>query len=145
MSAPAYLKNWQLSVMPIFERFAKWHHSSGKVDLTDHSAPDTMFSCRRRPVVFGGQVNCLMRQVRSDLGLVRVPVLIMQGRCDRTIAADSGQGLYEGLATRNKEIVWWSHSGHAITVDSEREAVWARSYAFIVAHGAAPRNANRQA
>ena len=145
MSAPAYLKNWQLKVMPIFKLFAKWHHSSGKVDLTDPSVQDRMFSYRRIPVVFGEQVNCLLRQVRSDLELVRVPVLIMQGRCDRTIAADSGPVLFEGLATKDKEIVWWPNSGHALTVDSEREAVWARSYSFIVAHSADPTSANRKA
>jgi carboxylesterase len=134
MSAPAYLKNWQLAVMPIMKRFIKWYHSSGKVDLTDPSAQDRMFSYRRIPVVFGEQVNYLQRAVRRDLGLVTVPVLLMQGRCDRTIPADSAQIFWDGLQTEDKEIVWWPNSGHAITMDSEREAVWARSYAFIVAH-----------
>jgi carboxylesterase len=134
MSAPAYLKNWQLKVMPIVKRFAKWHHSSGKTDLTDPSARDKMFSYQRVPVVFGEEVNVLMRQVRSDLGLVQVPVLIMQGRCDRTIPADSAQVLFDGLGAKDKQIVWWPNSGHAITVDSEREQVWSRSYAFIAAH-----------
>jgi carboxylesterase len=93
-----------------------------------------MFSYRRIPVVFGEQVNCLMGQVRSDLGLVRVPVLIMQGRCDRTIPADSAQILFDGVGSKDKQIIWWPNSGHAMTVDSEREAVWSRSYAFIAAH-----------
>jgi carboxylesterase len=134
MSAPAYLRNWQLKAMPIVKRFLKWHHSSGKVDLTDPSARDRMFSYRRIPVVFGEEVNSLIRQVHSELGLVQVPVLIMQGRCDRTIAADSAHVLFDGLGTKDKQIVWWPNSGHAITVDSEREQVWARSYAFIAAH-----------
>ena len=86
------------------------------------------------PVVFGQEVDRLQRQVRSNLARVQVPVLIMQGRCDRTIPADSAQILFEGLGTKDKEIVWWSNSGHAITVDSERQAVWARAYAFIAAH-----------
>jgi carboxylesterase len=134
MSAPAYLKNWQLKVMPIVRRFAKWHHSSGKTDLTDPSAQDKMFSYQRIPVVFGEEVSHLMRRVRSELGLVQVPVLIMQGRCDRTIPADSAQVLFDGLASKDKQIVWWPNSGHAITVDSERQEVWFRSYAFIAAH-----------
>jgi carboxylesterase len=134
MSAPAYLKNWQLKVMPIVKRFAKWHHSSGKTDLTDPSAQDRMFSYQRIPVVFGEEVSCLIRQVRSDLALVQAPVLLMQGRCDRAIAPDSAQVLFDGLGTKDKQIVWWPNSGHAMTVDSEREQVWSRAYAFIAAH-----------
>jgi carboxylesterase len=134
MSAPAYLKSWQLKVMPVVTRFAKWHRSSGNADLTVPSVGESKFSYRRIPVVFGEQVNSLMQQVRSDLGLVQVPVLIMQGRRDGTIAADSAQVLFDGLGTKDKQIVWWSSSGHAMTVDHEREQVWARSYAFIAAH-----------
>jgi carboxylesterase len=134
MSAPAYLKNWQLKAMPIIKRFAKWHRSSGKVDVTDPSDRDRMFSYRRIPVAFGEEVNSLARQVRRDLGLVQVPVLIMQSRRDRTIPAGCAQVLFDGLATKDKEIVWWSNSGHAMTVDSDCEQVWYRSYAFIAAH-----------
>ncbi|MFH1486269.1 MAG: alpha/beta fold hydrolase, partial [Chloroflexota bacterium] len=72
MSAPAYLKNWQLKVLPLMKHLVKWHHSNGKVDLTDPNARDRMFSYQRIPIVFGEQVNCLMRQVRSDLRLVQV-------------------------------------------------------------------------
>ncbi|MBC7262066.1 MAG: alpha/beta hydrolase, partial [Chloroflexi bacterium] len=88
------------------------------------------------PLVFGEQVNRLLQEVRSNLGQVKVPVLIMQGRYDRTIPPDSAQILFDSLGTEDKEIVWWPNSGHAITVDSEREAVWARAYAFIAAHAA---------
>jgi carboxylesterase len=134
MSAPAYLKNWQLKVMPIMKHLVKWHHSSGKLDLTDPGARNGVFFYRRIPISFGEQVNCLQRQVRSDLALVTVPVLLMQGRCDRTIPADSAQMLFDGLSTKDKQIIWWPNSGHAMTVDSEREEVWSRSYAFIAAH-----------
>ena len=65
---------------------------------------------------------------------MQVPVLLMQGRFDRTIPVASAQPIFESLGSKDKEIVWWSNSGHAITVDTEREAVWARAYAFIVAH-----------
>ena len=138
MSTPAHLESWQLRVMGIIKHFIKWHHSSGKVDVVDPSVKDLQFSYQRIPVVFGEQVNCLMSAVRNELSLVHLPVLIMQGRCDRTIAADSAQTLFDGLGTKDKEIVWWPHSAHSMIVDGEREAVWARSYAFIVAHSAVP-------
>lgn len=55
----------------------------------------------------------------------------MQGKNDHHVPADSAHIVFQGLGTEEKEIVWWANSGHAITVDSEREAVWARAYGFI--------------
>ena len=136
MSTPAHLKGWQLKVMPVMKRLIKWHHSVGPVDVADPGARAGMFSYRRIPVAFGEQVSFLQGAVRRDLHLVTVPVLLMQGRRDRTIPADSAQMLFDGLRTVDKEIVWWPNSAHAIPMDSEREAVWARSYAFIIAHSA---------
>ncbi|MBC7231674.1 MAG: alpha/beta fold hydrolase [Chloroflexi bacterium] len=133
MAAPAYLSDWRLRWLPIIKHFVKWYHSSGEVDLTDPEAGERIFFYRRVPLVFGEQVNRLLQEVRSNLGQVKVPVLIMQGRRDRTIPADSAQILFDSLGSDDKEIVWWPNSGHAITVDSEREAVWARAYDFIAA------------
>jgi len=134
MSAPAYLADWRLKWVPVIKHFIKWHHSSGESDLTDPQAQEMLWFYRRVPVVFGQEVDRLMRQVRGNLSRVQSPVLIMQGRCDRTIPAESAQIFFDGLGTQDKQIVWWSNSGHAITVDSEREAVWARAHAFIADH-----------
>jgi len=134
MGTPAYLKDWRLKLLPIIKYFVKWYHSSGELDLTDPHGGERVFFYRRVPIVFGQQVNRLLHEARGSLARVQVPVLIMQGRCDRTIPADSAQILFDRLGTKDKELVWWPNSGHAITVDTEREAVWARAYAFIVAH-----------
>ncbi|MGC8787026.1 MAG: alpha/beta hydrolase [Anaerolineae bacterium] len=136
MAAPAYLSDWRLRWLPVIKHFIKWYYSSGELDLTDPEAGQRLSFYRKVPLVFGEQVNRLLQEVRSSLGQVRVPVLIMQGRYDRTIPPDSAQILFDSLGTEDKEIVWWPNSGHAITVDSEREAVWARAYAFIAAHAA---------
>ncbi|MGQ9494334.1 MAG: alpha/beta hydrolase [Anaerolineae bacterium] len=138
MAAPAYLSDWRLKLLPIIKHVIKWHYSSGELDLTDPAGKDRVFFYRRVPLVFGEQVNRLLREVRSCLGQVKVPVLIMQGRYDCTIPADSAQIIFDNLGTSDKEIVWWPNSGHAITVDSEREAVWARAYTFIAAHAPCP-------
>jgi len=134
MSAPAYLKQWQMKLLPIIKRVMKWHHSSGEMDLTDPAGRDRVYFYRRIPVTFGEEVDRLQRAVRASLDRVRAPVLLMQGRYDRSIPANSAQHFFDGLGCKDKEIVWWSNSGHAITVDSEREAVWARAYGFIAAH-----------
>jgi carboxylesterase len=134
MSTPAYINDWRLKLLPVVKLFVKWHAMNDELDLTDPSARQMMSFYRRIPVTFAQEVQSLMREVRASLPAVQVPVLVMQGRFDRSIPADSAEVILESLGARDKEIVWWSNSGHAITVDTECEAVWARAYAFIAAH-----------
>jgi len=143
MSAPAYLQQWQTKLLPLVRLVMKWHRSSGELDLTDPQAADKLFFYRRVPVAFGAHVVRLQREVRRSLARVQAPTLIMQGRHDRSIPADSAQILFDSLGAVDKQLVWWPNSGHAITVDSEREAVWARAYAFIVEHAAGTINPSR--
>ncbi len=134
MSAPAYIKDWRLRLLPVLKLFIKWFHSSGELDLTDPEAGQRVFFYRRIPTAFGEQVARLLREVRQNLARVEVPLLIMQGAHDRTIPPESAQFIFDHVGSADKEIVWFPNSGHAITVDSEREAVWARAYDFIVTH-----------
>lgn len=134
LSTPAYLNDWRLKWLPILKYFVKWHHSSGEQDLTDPNGREKVSFYRRVPISFVQHANRLLREARDNLARVQVPVLIMQGDFDRSIPADSAQILFDGLATEDKEIVRWSNSGHPITVDSERQAVWARVHGFVAAH-----------
>jgi esterase/lipase len=36
------------------------------------------------------------------------------------------------VASADKTVLWMENSGHNVLVDSEREAVWARSYAWMM-------------
>jgi carboxylesterase len=134
MSAPAYIKDWRLYLLPVLKWFVKWFHSTGELDLTDPEAGERLFFYRRIPVVFGEQFVRLLSQVRQSLSQIKVPLLIMQGAHDRTIPAESARFIFERIGSADKEIVWFPNSGHAITVDSEHEAVWARAYEFIIKH-----------
>jgi len=82
MAAPAYITDWRFRFLPLIKLFVKWRHSSGKLDLTDPNGRERVFFYRRIPVIFGQEVNHLLQEVRGSLGQVKVPVLIMQGRCD---------------------------------------------------------------
>ena len=54
------------------------------------------------------------------------------------MSRNSARLLYEHLGSKDKELVVLHNSGHCMTVDSEREAILARSYGFIAAHATVP-------
>jgi carboxylesterase len=131
MGAPAYITDWRVRFLPLIRLFVRWVTPNIESDLTDPEAEER-FSCYQViPVRCVGSVRQLLRLVRRELPRIQVPALIMQGENDHHVPADSAPIIFEELGAADKEIVWWPNSGHCITVDSEREAVWARAYEFI--------------
>jgi carboxylesterase len=135
MSTPAYISDWRFRFLPLAQPFVRWFTPNMDWDTTDPLAPQRCWCYSRLPTSCIVSLGELMRLVRRELPRVLASALIMHGRHDRSVPADSPQIFFDGLGTQDKEIVWWANSGHSITVDSEREAVWARAYAFMVAHG----------
>ncbi|MDY7080384.1 MAG: alpha/beta fold hydrolase [Chloroflexota bacterium] len=131
MSAPAYIADWRFHFLPLVHPFVRWVTPDAESDLTDTEAESRFSAYSRLPTSALVSLRQLLRLVRRELSQVQVPILVMQGERDRTIPHDSAQILFDGLGTTDKEIVWWPNSGHCITIDSEREKVWAQTYAFI--------------
>lgn len=61
---------------------------------------------------------------RRRLPEIRVPALIMQSHKDTTVAPESAQIIYDGIATppEQKRIVWFEVTEHEMFRDCEREA-----------------------
>ena len=134
MSAPAYIADWRFRFFPLVQHFVRWVVPNIESDLTDPEAENRCFSYDRLPTRCVASLGELLSLVRSELSQLKVPTLVMQGEKDHHIPSDSAHIIFERLGTEEKEIVWWPNSGHCITVDSEREAVWARAYEFIAKH-----------
>jgi len=134
MGTPAYIADWRFRFVPLAQYFVRWVTHPMESDLTDPEAEERVFCYKRLPTRCIASLGQLIRLVRQELPQVKVPALIMQGEKDHHVPADSAQIVFEELGAADKELVWWSNSGHCITVDSEREAVWARAYEFIAKH-----------
>lgn len=137
MSAPIYFKNWQITVLPVAKHAVRWH-TKGPSDLIDPTAQERLWHYPRVPTHSIHQMSVLAREVRRLLPRLAGPLLIMQGRHDRTIHPGCGAYLYEHAGSADKALVYYENSGHGIVEDTEREAVWARAYEFIRAHAPAP-------
>jgi carboxylesterase len=64
------------------------------------------------------------QRTRRRLSEVEVPMLIMQSRNDSTVAPESAQIIYQGIATppEEKRIIWFEKTEHEMFRDCEREA-----------------------
>lgn len=69
------------------------------------------------------QTNCLPK--------ITCPLLIMQSTVEKHVKPESAQIIYDHVASTDKEIVWYHHSGHLLALDGERQDVYQRIGAFL--------------
>ncbi len=73
-----------------------------------------------------------VRHARRVLPLVQVPALVMHGRDDAIVAPANAEAILRGLASAQKELVWWDNTGHQMLVEGPHRAeVYARIVAFV--------------
>jgi len=132
--APAlYVPDWRIHLTPILKHFIKFMPKpEGEVDLADPAALDLLWFYDQVPLACAAELRAFMALVRRELPRITAPTLIMQGKLDRSVSLKGAQVAYERIASRVKRLVWLEGSGHAVTVDAEKERVWEEAYRFIV-------------
>jgi carboxylesterase len=65
----------------------------------------------------------LMEAARRALPRIRVPVVIIQSKADETVHHTSAETIYDGLASRQKRIVWLERSRHVALLDAESDRI----------------------
>lgn len=130
--APALrVANRMLPLTPILRYVVAQFPAGPSTDLSDPEAPARLWHYATFPVAGAAQLSHLQRVVRRELEAIRTPALVFYSTQDGTIHPTAAPAVYAGLGSPDKEMVRLEHSGHCMTVDAEREAIFARSYAFI--------------
>jgi carboxylesterase len=136
--APAiFVTDWRSRFLWLFKhliQFLPWDPVRDGDDLTDPTARQRfIWAYDGTPVAAAAQVVQLQRVVRRDLRRITMPALIFMGTRDQAVTASSAVYAFDHIASQDKELVWLTHSGHCLWIDSEREQVWDRTHRFIAA------------
>ena len=126
--------NWMLPLAGLAKYVMPMNRPPEGTDLTDPEAPARLWHYEVRPTAAAAEMYRLQRVVRRRLGDITTPALVVYSTADRSIHPQSAPRMFEGLGTSDKELLLLHNSGHCLTVDSEREQVFARSYGFIAKH-----------
>lgn len=68
-------------------------------------------------------LHVLMKQAYRNLYLVDCPVLVIQSRADKTVRSVSAQMICDGVAGKEKEILWLDGVPHVCTISKECERI----------------------
>lgn len=74
-----------------------------------------------------------IQDIREHVDEVLDPLLVIQAEQDEMINPDSANIIYNETDTDEdeKDIKWYANSGHVITIDKEKEAVFEEVYRFL--------------
>lgn len=85
----------------------------------------------RVPTKAAYSVLQFIRKARRALPAVKCPALIIHARQDHTAHPDNAPMIQREIGSEDTELVWLERSYHVITVDLEREQVYAKTLEFI--------------
>lgn len=97
----------------------------------DESIEQYIVSYDRTPIICAESLDRLIKEIRNSLDKVSVPILIMQGKRDETVRFESAEYIYNHVGSTTKELKWYEKSTHIMTLDQEREKVFADILKFI--------------
>ena len=72
-----------------------------------------------------------LQEVRDAVDEVMDPLLVIQSENDEMINPDSANIIYNEAISEDKHLSWYQNSGHVITIDKEKEAVFEEIYSFL--------------
>ncbi len=123
MGTPRFFPDWRLRVIRWWKYVAPWHVPARESDLGDPDRLLALHSYARRPSACIESLMQFIRVVERELPSIRVPTLLLYGRRDRTVPVQNAAFILDRLGAADKQLIWFERSGHAVTVDLEREEV----------------------
>ena len=103
----------------------RWHYPDrNPVDLWDQEAVKQLRSYNRRPMSAHHELVLLYREALRAATEIRVPTLVLHGKRDSTVPPANARLIADAIGDQ-ASLHYFDRSGHAITVDVDREEAFA--------------------
>ena len=124
LAAPIWLSGPLAPLLPVIKRVVRWHRAGDDVDLWHPDAVEELYSYGLRPTRSIDELRRLCAAVRNQLAEIRAPVLVLHGERDRSIDPRCAREIARRLiGSAAVELTMLPRSGHAISVDVDRDTV----------------------
>ena len=128
LSTPIFLTARRISLLPLYRAFLRYVPKKRRDYDID---PCIYVGYDKTPLASVSSLLDLIQSAQEDFPKVQCPSLLVQSRREHTVRPESATYIYERLGALEKEIFWLEKSGHVVTLDIEREAVFAKVAEFV--------------
>ena len=131
LAGAVFLKDWRLSLLPLFRNLITYHYKSKGPDIKDAVIKHQVPTYQKYPVKSIDQLLSLFRSVRNDLKQVDAPALLIHSKKDRTVHFSNLDYIYMHISSQIKEKMILEDSYHVISIDLEKERIYQQILNFI--------------
>jgi len=133
LAAPIWLSDRRLRLIGLLKHLRRWHvPDATDVDLFWPEAVEELHSYGRRGTRSLHELTRLLATVRSELPMIRPPVLVLQGARDRSVDPRNAGDITRRLGcSAAVDTHVYPRSGHALSVDVDRDDINARVLAWF--------------
>ena len=129
LAAPIFVVDKRVKFIPILKHFIKSIPKGKRVYNVDEKYKITY---SRMPLKALASMFELLKQCKEKvLPQIKIPCLVIQSTAEHTVQPKSAQYIYEHLGSKQKKLLWYKHSGHILTLDCEREAIFKQISKFF--------------
>ena len=130
ISTPYQISDWRLPFIRPLSFFIR-KVGKGAPDWQNPEAASDHAEYPYYPTTAILQLRELLAEMRSGLAEIKIPVLLVHSRMDRSVAPVNMDKIYEALTTLSKHKLLVEHSGHVILREPDREQVYQAAVKFI--------------
>ncbi|ASB87312.1 carboxylesterase [Bacillus sonorensis] len=128
MCAPMYIKSEETMYQGVLDYARNYKKFEGK---SSEQIDAEMEDFKKTPMNTLKALQELIADVREHVDMIYSPTFVVQARHDHMINTDSANIIYNEVETDDKHIKWYEESGHAITLDKERETLHEDVHRFL--------------
>lgn len=128
MCAPMYIKSEEVMYEGVLEYAREYKKREGK---SEDQIQQEMEEFKKTPMNTLNALQGLISEVRDSIDMIYAPTFVVQARNDHMINTDSANIIYNNVESPVKDIKWYEESGHAITLDKERDQLHEDVYQFL--------------
>ena len=135
LAAPVWLSGVLQRTLPVAKHVVRWNRAGSDIDLYRLEGIEELWSYGRRSTRSIHELVRLCAQVREALPQVRAPVLVCHGERDRVIDPRNAVEIESRLVcSRETRRLMYPRSGHGMSVDIDREAIFTEVARWFDAH-----------
>jgi carboxylesterase len=117
-------------IIPLLSKF--WRFAAkGPPDWIDQQAFREHIDYPTYPVRGGAELHDLQAEMRRGLSQINLPVLLMYSKQDQSVNEQHAHNILRNLTSTEAELLWFENSGHVITDDADRQAVYTSATDFV--------------